>query len=89
MKLNDIDEKKIEHRQKNVFILQLQQFAGMLLFLVTNRIYKSDSSDKLLQVMFMTSYLVFLGTTTTVKTLNDYNRLYYDIKKKAEKKHAD
>jgi hypothetical protein len=87
MKLNDIDEKKIEHRQKNVFILQLQQFAGMLLFLVTNRIYKSDSSDKLLQVMFMTSYLVFLGTT--VKTLNDYNRLYYDIKKKAEKKHAD
>jgi low temperature requirement protein LtrA len=87
MKLNDIDEKKIEHRQKNVYILQLQQFAGMLLFLVTNRIYKSDSSDKLLQVMFMTSYLVFLGTT--VKTLNDYNRLYYDIKKKAEKKHAD
>lgn len=87
MKLNDIDEKKIEHRKKNVFILQLQQFAGMLLFLVTNRIYKSDSSDKFLQVMFMTSYLVFLGTT--VKTLNDYNRLYYDIKKKAEKKHAD
>lgn len=87
MKLNDIDEKKIEHRQKNVFILQLQQFAGMLLFLVTNRIYKSDSSDKLLQVMFMTSYLVFLGTT--VKTLNDYKRLYYDIKEKAEKKHAD
>ncbi len=89
MKLNDIDEKKIEHRQKNVFILQLQQFAGMLLFLVTNRIYKSDSSDKLLQVMFMASYLVFLGTT--VKTLNDYNRLYYDIKTKtkAEKKHAD
>lgn len=87
MKLNDIDEKKIEHRQKNVFVLQLQQFAGMLLFLVTNRIYKSDSSDKLLQVMFMISYLVFLGTT--VKTLNDFNRLYYDIKKKAEKKHAD
>lgn len=87
MKLNDIDEKKIEHRKKNVFILQLQQFAGMLLFLVTNRIYKSDSSDKFLQVMFMTSYLVFLGTT--VKTLNDYNRLYYDIKKKAEKNHAD
>lgn len=87
MKLNDIDEKKIEHRKKNVFILQLQQLAGMLLFLVTNRIYKSDSSDKFLQVMFMTSYLVFLGTT--VKALNDYNRLYYDIKKKAEKKHAD
>lgn len=87
MKLNDIDEKKIEHRQKNVFVLWLQQFAGMLLFLVTNRIYKSDSSDKLLQVMFMISYLVFLGTT--VKTLNDFNRLYYDIKKKAEKKHAD
>jgi Ca2+/Na+ antiporter len=83
----EIDDKKIEHRRKNVFLLQLQQFAGMLLFLVTNRIYKSDSSDKLLQVMFMTSYLVFLGTT--VKTLNDYNRLYYDIKKKAEKKHAD
>lgn len=89
MKLNDIDDKKIEHRRNNVIILQLQQFAGMLLFLVTNRIYKSDSSDKLLQVMFMTSYLVFLGTT--VKTLKDYNRLYYDIKTKtkAEKKHAD
>lgn len=87
MKLNDIDDKKIEHRKNNVIILQLQQFAGMLLFLVTNRIYKSDSSDKLLQVMFMTSYLVFLGTT--VKTLNDYNQLYYDIKKKAEKNHAD
>lgn len=87
MKLNDIDDKKIEHRKNNVIILQLQQFAGMLLFLVTNRIYKSDNSDKFLQVMFMTSYLVFLGTT--VKTLNDYNRLYYDIKKKAEKKHAD
>lgn len=87
MKLNDIDDKKIEHRRNNVIILQLQQFAGMLLFLVTNRIYKSDSSDKLLQVMFMTSYLVFLGTT--VKTLKDYNRLYYDIKKKEEKNHAD
>lgn len=87
MKLNDIDDKKIEHRRKNVIILQLQQFAGMLLFLVTNRIYKSDSSDKLLQVMFMTSYLFFLGTT--VKTLKDYNRLYYDIKKKEEKNHAD
>lgn len=89
MKLNDIDDKKIEHRMNNVIILQLQQFAGMLLFLVTNRIYKSDSSDKLLQVMFMTSYLVFLGVT--VKSLNDYNRLYYDIKKKkkAEKNHAD
>lgn len=87
MKLNDIDDKKIEHRKNNVIILQLQQFAGMLLFLVTNRIYKSDSSDKLLQVMFMTSYLVFLGTT--VKTLKDYNRLYYDIKKKEEKNHAD
>ncbi|MBP0976838.1 MAG: hypothetical protein J6P89_01515 [Oscillospiraceae bacterium] len=87
MKLNDIDDKKIEHRRNNVIILQLQQFAGMLLFLVTNRIYKSDSSDKLLQVMFMTSYLFFLGTT--VKTLKDYNRLYYDIKKKEEKNHAD
>ena len=89
MKLNDIDDKKIEHRRNNVIIIQLQQFAGMLLFLVTNRIYKSDSSDKLLQVMFMTSYLVFLGVT--VKSLNDYNRLYYDIKKKkkAEKNHAD
>lgn len=87
MKLNDIDDKKIEHRKNNVIILQLQQFAGMLLFLVTNRIYKSDSSDKLLQVMFMTSYLFFLGTT--VKTLKDYNRLYYDIKKKEEKNHAD
>lgn len=87
MKLNDIDDKKIEHRKNNVIILQLQQFAGMLLFLVTNRIYKSDSSDKLLQVMFMTSYLVFLGTT--VKTLKDYHRLCYDIKKKEEKNHAD
>ena len=87
MKLNDIDDKKIEHRKNNVIILQLQQFAGMLLFLVTNRIYKGDSSDKLLQVMFMTSYLVFLGTT--VETLKDYNRLYYDIKTKEEKNHAD
>ena len=83
----EIDKQKREDRNRKMNLVQWQQFAGMLFFLVVNNAYKHNSDDMIIGIMFMIAYVVFLATT--IRTMGFINKLYREIPKSDEKKAGD
>lgn len=81
------EKKKRKIRERKRVITQFRQITAMFLFLVTNCVYKHNSEDMIVRVMFMVSYIIFL--MTTVWNLRDLNILYHEIPKTIEEENNE
>ena len=74
-----MNDQKHEDRKLKAFLIQWQQFCGMLLFLVVNRVHRNNIDDKLTDIFYIISFAVFLGAT--IKSFNDLCKLFPKVEK--------